>query len=175
MHLSTAILGSMIGLLNVTALTPKILQKVSKKDLYNYSNLFGAIPYAAIMLLYMAAPYDMAKPFYIAVCFVLFFFAGASNGFTAVLTSLMIADAVDYEEYRTGIRTDGVFFAGQSFITKLTRSCNHSQRHLCVAGSQPIRKINAYGAAIARDPRDAHMFIMFPCRYRLSAHFSWSS
>jgi Na+/melibiose symporter-like transporter len=32
----------------------------------------------------------------------------------------MIADCVDYEEYTNGIRPDGVFFSGQSFITKLS-------------------------------------------------------
>ena len=32
----------------------------------------------------------------------------------------MIADCVDYEEYHNGVRTDGVFFSGQSFITKLS-------------------------------------------------------
>jgi Na+/melibiose symporter-like transporter len=31
----------------------------------------------------------------------------------------LIADAVDYEEYHSGIRPDGVFFAGQTFIVKL--------------------------------------------------------
>ena len=31
----------------------------------------------------------------------------------------MIADAVDYEEYCSGIRPDGVFFAGLTFIGKL--------------------------------------------------------
>ena len=37
-----------------------------------------------------------------------------------VLQSVMIADCVDYEEYNNGIRPDGVFFSGQSFITKLS-------------------------------------------------------
>lgn len=32
----------------------------------------------------------------------------------------MIADCVDYEEYTNGVRTDGIFFSGQSFITKLS-------------------------------------------------------
>ena len=31
----------------------------------------------------------------------------------------MIADCIDYEEYTNGVRTDGVFFSGQSFVTKL--------------------------------------------------------
>ena len=49
-----------------------------------------------------------------------FFFAGAAMGGINVLQSVMIADAVDYEEYHKGYRPDGVFFSGQSFITKLS-------------------------------------------------------
>ena len=45
--------------------------------------------------------------------------ASASYGGINVLQSVMIADCVDYEEYHNGVRTDGVFFSGQSFITKL--------------------------------------------------------
>ena len=45
--------------------------------------------------------------------------ASASFGGINVLQSVMIADCVDYEEYHNGVRTDGVFFSGQSFITKL--------------------------------------------------------
>ena len=47
-------------------------------------------------------------------------FASASFGGINVLQSVMIADCVDYEEYTNGVRTDGVFFSGQSFITKLS-------------------------------------------------------
>jgi len=36
-----------------------------------------------------------------------------------VLMSIMIADCVDYQEYATGERPDGVFFAGQCFVAKL--------------------------------------------------------
>ena len=34
--------------------------------------------------------------------------------------AVMIADTIDYEEYLHGVRPDGVFFSGQSFITKLS-------------------------------------------------------
>ena len=47
-------------------------------------------------------------------------FASASFGGINVLQSVMIADCVDYEEYTNGVRTDGVFFSGQSFITKIS-------------------------------------------------------
>lgn len=45
---------------------------------------------------------------------------GGGIGALSVLQSVMIADAVDYEEYHKGYRPDGVFFSGQSFITKLS-------------------------------------------------------
>jgi Na+/melibiose symporter-like transporter len=32
----------------------------------------------------------------------------------------MIADCVDFEEYKNGTRPDGVFFSGQTFLAKLT-------------------------------------------------------
>ena len=36
------------------------------------------------------------------------------------MQSIMIADCVDYEEYHSGFRPDGVLFSGQSFLTKLS-------------------------------------------------------
>ena len=56
----------------------------------------------------------------LAVCALFFFGGGFAMGLTSVLQSLMIADAVDYEEYCSGIRPDGVFFSGQTFIAKIT-------------------------------------------------------
>ena len=50
----------------------------------------------------------------------IFFVASWAQGGLNVLQSVMIADCVDYEEYNNSIRPDGVFFAGQSFITKLS-------------------------------------------------------
>ena len=40
-------------------------------------------------------------------------------GLNSVLQTLMISDAVDYEEYHYGIRPDGVFFSGQTFLVKI--------------------------------------------------------
>jgi Na+/melibiose symporter-like transporter len=45
---------------------------------------------------------------------------GVTNGINIVMQTLMIGDAVDLEEYNTGIRPDGVFFSGQTFLAKLT-------------------------------------------------------
>lgn len=102
------------------ALVPKLLKKFEKKSLYNGATIISAIPFLLVFGVYLLAPQSLDQPVWIAVLFVLFMLAGAGMGALNVLQSVMIADAVDYEEYQSGIRPDGVFFSGQSFITKLS-------------------------------------------------------
>ena len=56
---------------------------------------------------------------YVVLMAIMMFAASWAMGSINILQSIMIADCVDYEEYKNGVRTDGVFFSGQSFITKL--------------------------------------------------------
>ncbi len=107
--------GQIIAMLAV----PLLIKKHSKKDVYNCITLFGAIPFVTIFVLYLSAPARMAEPIFVAVFMVLLFACGAANGASTVLQSVMVADAVDYEEYRNGTRPDGLFFSGVTFISKL--------------------------------------------------------
>lgn len=50
------------------------------------------------------------------------FIAGVGSGFATGLLYAMIADAVDYGEYRTGIRTQGLTFSATTFCEKLASS-----------------------------------------------------
>lgn len=109
-----------LGQFGAMALVPKILKHTTKKKAYNYSRLLSVIPYSVIFVLYLLSPQGMTKPLFVVLAFLIFVVAGASLGITNVLQSIMIADAVDYEEYHNGIRPDGVFFSGQTFIAKLT-------------------------------------------------------
>ncbi len=102
------------------AIVPKLIEKYEKTKLYIASTLISAVPFALIYPVYKMAPEDLDKPLWMAVLFVVFALAGAGMGALNVLQSVMIADAVDYEEYHKGFRPDGVFFSGQSFITKLS-------------------------------------------------------
>jgi len=111
--------GMFVGMFTASGITPMILKKVTKKHLYNFSNLLGAVPFLGIFILYISNPMYLTAPLCVVIAFILFLFAGASIGFTNVLQSLMIADCIDYEEYTNGTRPDGVFFSGQTFITKL--------------------------------------------------------
>lgn len=118
-----AILGAglFLGQFAIMLVVPTLLKKMEKKTLYNISNLISALPFAMIYVCYEIAPnHDVNTPLFLAIYAVMFAFAGVSIGATSVLQSSMIADCVDYEEYKSGLRPDGVFFSGQSFITKLS-------------------------------------------------------
>ena len=60
-----------------------------------------------------------------------FLLASAGVGFIMVLQSMMIADCVDYEGHKNGTRPDGVFFSGQSFLTKLAAGIAVMIQGLC--------------------------------------------
>ena len=112
-----ALLGGMIVF---PLFTPKLITKIEKKKLYNFFSLIGAIPFAGIFLFFLIFGGNVLTWPGMIVMALLFFMAGSSMGSLNVLQSVMIADCVDYEEYNTGVRPDGVFFSGQSFITKLS-------------------------------------------------------
>ena len=101
------------------ALTPKLTTKYEKKKLYNFFTAVSSVPFAAIFVLYLIAGTELYKPVWLVIMFIMFLLVGGSMGAVNVLQSVMIADCIDYDEDRTGYRPDGVFFAGQSFITKL--------------------------------------------------------
>ena len=114
------VIGLFGGMIFFPLYVPKLITKIEKKKLYNFFSLIGAIPFAGIFIFFMISGGNVLTwPGMIVMAF-LFFMAGASMGSLNVLQSVMIADCVDYEEYNTGVRPDGVFFSGQSFITKLS-------------------------------------------------------
>ncbi len=102
------------------AITPALVKKYENKSIYNFYTIVGAIPYALIFVAYVVFKGNLlgwAAAIITAVCIGL---AAASMGGINVMQSIMIADCVDYEEYHKGYRPDGVFFSGQSFLTKLS-------------------------------------------------------
>ena len=115
-------IGIMGGMLISSGVTPGLARKVEKKKLYNFYSIAGAIPFVLVFVVYYVthkAGGDLLSwPMTIVISLV-FFVASWAQGGLNVLQSVMIADCVDYEEYNNGIRPDGVFFSGQSFITKL--------------------------------------------------------
>jgi Na+/melibiose symporter-like transporter len=105
--------GYFIGSLVAMYLTPALLKNFSKKDLYNWSHLLSVIPFLIVFALFML---HMDT---ILLVSILIFFAGALHGFPNVLQVSMIADSVDYLEWKTGDKADGLCFAGLTFLAKL--------------------------------------------------------
>ncbi|MBQ4244796.1 MAG: MFS transporter [Clostridia bacterium] len=114
------VVGLFGGMIGFPLFVPKLLTKFEKKKLYNFFSLVGAIPFALIFGFFILSKGQVLTWVGMIVMSVLFFMAAASMGSLNVLQSVMIADCVDYEEYQNGTRPDGVFFSGQSFITKLS-------------------------------------------------------
>ncbi|MBR4766395.1 MAG: MFS transporter [Clostridia bacterium] len=114
------VVGLFGGMIGFPLFVPQLIGKFEKKKLYNFFSLIGAIPFALIFVFFLISKGNVLTWVGMIVMSVLFFMAGASMGSLNVLQSVMIADCVDYEEYHTGVRPDGVFFSGQSFITKLS-------------------------------------------------------
>ena len=102
------------------AITPVFVKKFENKKIYNFYSVAGAVPYALIFVAYIVSGGNMLGWGWVVVTAVCIGLASASMGGINVMQSIMIADCVDYEEYHKGYRPDGVFFSGQSFLTKLS-------------------------------------------------------
>lgn len=118
--LGSVAVGLFAGQFIAMGITPVIIKKVEKKTLYNFYSIAGAVPFALIFVFFKIANGDLTSTFWSIMVGLCMLFASASFGGINVLQSVMIADCVDYEEHTNGVRTDGVFFSGQSFITKLS-------------------------------------------------------
>ena len=103
----------------VMGFVPKLCEKFEKRTVYNASTVVGVIPFTAIFVMYLIDGTGLYKTHWIVIMALMFALAGAGMGASTVMQSILIADCVDFDEHRTGYRPDGVFFSGQSFITKL--------------------------------------------------------
>ena len=112
-------LGLFVGQFVAMGITPLLIKKFEKKTLYNFYSIAGAVPFALIYVFFKISGGELTSTVWSIVTGICMLFGSAAFGGINVLQSVMIADCVDYEEYYNGVRTDGVFFSGQSFITKL--------------------------------------------------------
>lgn len=85
--------------------------KFSKKKMYLITSYLNAVPYVLLFLIgYKSLVFTAAM---LAI-------GGFMTGFSTVFGTTMIADSVDYMEWKKDKRSDGVFFSGMNFIAKLT-------------------------------------------------------
>lgn len=102
-----------IGMVVAMVLMPILRKKMSLKAIYIAAALFGS---AVHFLMYIVCRESLN--FYVFL--VMLIFAGLPLGIFNVITYAMIADSVDYLEWKTGRRAEGACFACQTFISNLT-------------------------------------------------------
>lgn len=107
-----SILGGLLIAAMILAMlvTPLLKKFFTKKQLYTFSLLLG---FASHMLMFILGFENML------INYILLFVSGLSLGLNDVITYTLVGDCVDYCEYQTGIRTEGLSFSLHTFTTKL--------------------------------------------------------
>lgn len=105
------------GGLIASLLVPWFTEKWGKKNTYIYVHVMGAIVMFAMYFLGRNGNYHNNTVLLIlAIGFVLL---GIPQGVNNVITYVMIGDTVEYLEWKTGERAEGVCFSVQTFINKI--------------------------------------------------------
>ncbi|MEI3289584.1 MAG: MFS transporter [Eubacterium sp.] len=109
-----------VGQILSMGITNKLLNKLSVKLLNTNVSIITACSFGALWVLYSFKPNSLNEPLYTFIFALLFFIDGFGTGSLNLIQSIMTTECIDYEEKRTGIRPDGTFMAGQSFVIKLS-------------------------------------------------------
>lgn len=101
------------GGLLASVFTPYLSRRFGKRDLFIYSHIAGALVLFAMYFV------GWRTPFGLWFNFIGIIVLGIPAGFSNILTYAMIADTVDYLEWKTGQRAEGICFSMQTFISKI--------------------------------------------------------
>ena len=101
------------GGLVASVLVPWMSKKFTKKWSYIVVHLFGGV----VMTVMYFVGYD--RPWKLIVCAIGLVLLGIPQGVNNIITYAMIGDTVDYLEWKTGERGEGICFAMQTLINKI--------------------------------------------------------
>lgn len=100
-----AAVGGLLAFLFV----PPLVKRFGAMKSYIYANIIGVFP---MLLLFFIHPGN------IAMVLAMLFLSGVTGGVIGILPTILIADCVDYMEWKTGQRSEGVSFSVQTFMAK---------------------------------------------------------
>ena len=129
--------GMFGGMFAAMMLVPWLLKRFEKKLIYNWSLLVDIVPSVALfglflLSVYLRTPGGLTNIWFLIPGSLIFAIKGTCMGLFMVLQTNMVNDAVDYEEYNSNHRPDGVFFSGQTFIVKIGNGiCNLMYNAIC--------------------------------------------
>ncbi len=101
------------GGLVASVLVPWLTKKFTKKYTYIIVHLFGGVVMAVMYFVGYDAPWKLI------VCAIGLVLLGIPQGVNNIMTYAMIGDTVDYLEWKTGERGEGICFAMQTLINKI--------------------------------------------------------
>ncbi len=101
------------GGLVASILVPWMSKKFTKKWAYIAVHIFGGV----VMGIMYFVGYD--APWKLVVCAIALVLLGIPQGVNNIITYAMIGDTVDYLEWKTGERGEGICFAMQTLINKI--------------------------------------------------------
>lgn len=104
-----------VGMVPAMAVFPILRKKFSLKQIYIGSAALGLVVHA---LCYVIFAQDISN-INIYILWIFLFLMGIPLGIYNVITYALIADAVDYMEWKTGERHEGVCFSFQTFLSKV--------------------------------------------------------
>jgi sugar (glycoside-pentoside-hexuronide) transporter len=108
---SVFMLIQLIGALPASALAPVIAKKMgSKRNLMIWGSVIFIIGDLGVLLISFSIP---------ALFFLFNLIIGIGGGFAMVMNWSMIADTVEYGEWKTGMRGEGIIYSSMTFISKL--------------------------------------------------------
>ena len=109
----------LVGNLFTMATSNFFEQRIGKVRLMRLASFLSVIPHGAMLLSLLLLGTGTVS---IAIMCVCMFLIGAVSGFTSVFYTTMITDSIDYMEWKTGKRYDGVYLSGLNFISKFSNA-----------------------------------------------------
>jgi GPH family glycoside/pentoside/hexuronide:cation symporter/probable glucitol transport protein GutA len=104
-------LVSLPAMLFGIVLTPLLSKKMGQKGMFIFACLWGAVS----NFIFFFVGYENTT-----AALVMFFFTSVPTGFVMVLVSSMIANTIEYAEWKTGQRREGLISSTQTFLAKVS-------------------------------------------------------
>ena len=104
-----------VGMVPAMAIFPMLRKKFSLKQIYIGSAIFGLVVHALCYVIFAQNITNIN----IIILWIFLFLMGLPLGIYNVITYALIADSVDYLEWKTGERHEGVCFSFQTFLSKV--------------------------------------------------------
>lgn len=93
-------------------LIPKLSKKYGKKEICGFGSFFAAL---AAVLIFLIKPDRDQSWLFIGLLFVI----GFGYSFVSITNWAVVADVIDYQEYKTGVKSESAIYAVYTFCRKL--------------------------------------------------------